>query len=195
MGRPIDGVPMDPVVITLTPGATIDFTLESEDGSGIPRGAILVASWKGAPDVQRTPSGALEGGMRFHVDSYGRVIVDDVPAGIATFYFTCAGYVDKRVRLDVKAGEIHARIVAMELAGELVVTTATDAGEPIPMTFVQVFSTTGEYSASRRTDPSGTCSFGSLPKGQYTVFAIGFPPRTVRVTGETVDIELRSQDR
>ncbi len=188
----LHGVTDEPVTMVLARGATLDFTLRDPEGAAAPSGAILVASWEGAPDIFRTPGGLLEGGHRFHADSYGRVIIDDVPAGHATFYFVCAGYVEQTLGIEVEIGEIYTRTVDLELAGELIVTTVGSDGDPVPMTMVRVASKAG-FSASRRSGPLGVCGFASLPTGLYTVSASGFRSQEIEISGDSFEIELESR--
>ncbi|MFB8278031.1 MFS transporter [Nocardia colli] len=173
-----------PAAVTVSVGQRaqhLDLTLlGSGELSGIVRSAARGTPLYGATITLTDLRGEVVGAAMTTAD--GRYVCHGIVSGTYTLVAVAEHMRPSATTLTVPDAGLLRHDIDMSPMAVLVGSALAEDGRPVPDAQISVLNTTGDLTATARTDDNGRYLVTDLPQGQYTVVARGYPPSTSQIT-------------
>ncbi|WP_405162575.1 MFS transporter [Nocardia sp. NBC_01499] len=173
-----------PAAVTVSVGQRaqhLDLTLlGSGELSGVVRSAARGTPLFGATVTLTDLRGEVVGAATTTAD--GRYTCHGIVSGTYTLVAVAEHMRPSATTLTVPETGLLRHDIELGPMAVLVGSALADDGRPVPDAQISVLNTTGDLTATARTDDNGRYLVTDLPQGQYTVVARGYPPSTSRIT-------------
>ncbi|MEU7144820.1 MFS transporter [Nocardia sp. NPDC046473] len=173
-----------PAAVTVSVGQRaqrLDLTLlGSGELSGVVRSAARGTPLFGATVTLTDLRGEVVGAATTTAD--GRYTCHGIVSGTYTLVAVAEHMRPSATTLTVPESGLLRHDIELGPMAVLVGSAVAEDGRPVPDAQISVLNTTGDLTATARTDDTGRYLVTDLPQGQYTVVARGYPPSTSRIT-------------
>ncbi|PXX60903.1 EmrB/QacA subfamily drug resistance transporter [Nocardia tenerifensis] len=173
-----------PAAVTVSVGQRaqrLDLTLlGSGELSGVVRSAVRGTPLYGATITLTDLRGEVVGAATTTAD--GRYTCHGIVSGTYTLVAVAEHMRPTATTLTVPDSGLLRHDIDLSPMAVLVGSALAEDGRPVPDAQISVLNTTGDVTATARTDDNGRYLVTDLPQGQYTVVARGYPPSTSQVT-------------